>query len=146
MKQIERLIPCSAFVLHHQGENAVPYATFLQRALELWMFVPCGEDGKPLTKPLDYYQFRSTYQSVDVDSQVELWYNDCLKYEKAKERCLFEGFEYVSEWYDTHLIAKDRISGKGQFKMNSFNTVEKLITLHYPVTLTPTALKEIYGS
>jgi hypothetical protein len=46
------------------------------------MFVPCDEDGNVLEEPLAY-NFKS----------VELFTNYNIKYQKAKEKVLFEGFE-----------------------------------------------------
>lgn len=54
------------------------YANFLKQPLELWMFVPCDENGNVLE------------QCDDICSC------ECDKikaFRKAKERCLFDGFE-----------------------------------------------------
>ena len=55
------------------------YAIFLKQPLELWMFVPCDEDGNVL-EVVPYY--------ADGIEKVN-------EYKKAKERCLFEGFKSV---------------------------------------------------
>ena len=55
------------------------YAKFLKQKLELWMFVPCDENGDVL-EVVPYY--------ADGIEKVN-------EYKKAKERCLFEGFKSV---------------------------------------------------
>jgi len=54
------------------------YANFLKQPLELWMFVPCDEDDKIMSEPNDYMADKGYFD----------------KYQQAKERCLFKGFEY----------------------------------------------------
>lgn len=56
------------------------YANFLKQPLELWMFVPCDENGNVLEEP-------------DANYYMMVTENEVLKYQQAKERCLFEGFE-----------------------------------------------------
>jgi len=147
MQKIERLIPCSAFVLQ-EFKNApngsdvlytmVNYATFLQRALELWMFVPCGDDNKPLSEP-DVQCLRSgTCQCGE--EQV----SDCrdwkYEYRKAKERCLFEGFELM----DNQLIFEGDTFWSTLEGHCVSGTIEDIS--HIQIPLTATTLKEIYGS
>ena len=109
-------------------ELVIRYANFLQQPLELWMFVPCGKDGQPLKIiPFKEHQQGSNYEFM----QHEL-------YRQAKERCLFEGYEYISKWYNGHLIAKDKITGLGQIDTSEFYTIEDLI--QFNIKLTPAAL------
>lgn len=62
------------------------YANFLKQPLHLGMFVPCDEDGNVLEEPRT-----NTIQDANFDiEEVE-------QYQKAKERVLFEGFEYGEE-------------------------------------------------
>lgn len=83
-----KLISMTDFVLEqyelsrnptHFEENAFNYAQFLKQPLELWMFVPCDEDGNVLEEP----------SLLD-----ERYYLLLMAYEQAKERCLFEKSEY----------------------------------------------------
>jgi hypothetical protein len=57
--------------------NTTKYANFLKQPLELWMFVPC------------------------VDNEVFNYskHGNKEQYNKAKERCLFEGFTYDKVGY-----------------------------------------------
>lgn len=58
------------------------YAKFLKQPLELWMFVPCDENGNVLEKPnAGMFGYDHVYSN----------------YDKAKERVLFEGFEMYCE-------------------------------------------------
>lgn len=66
-------------------DKVINYANFLKQPLELWMFVPCDEDGNVLDfieKPL----------SPSSDDVWDKW----SEYRYAKERCLFDGFKYFS--------------------------------------------------
>lgn len=56
------------------------YDEFLSLILEIWMFVPCDEDGNVLENPSNKHK-----------SYFQLYLK---KFQKAKERCLFEGFRY----------------------------------------------------
>ena len=57
------------------------YANFLKQPLELWMFVPCDEDGNVLEEP----------------EPTVMWTPRIQHYQQAKERCLFKNFEFVEE-------------------------------------------------
>jgi len=84
------------------------YADFLKQPLELWMFVPCDEDG-------------------DVLEEIKPYQDNYFKYQKAKERCLFEVF------FD--LIAL-------RYHISRGRTVEYFAQFD-SLQLTPTALKQI---
>lgn len=63
------------------------YANFLKRKLELWMFIPCDENGEPLKEPI------SIYYNPEFGCQKfpqECYESDLQQYQKAKERVLFE--------------------------------------------------------
>lgn len=51
------------------------YANFLKRKLELWMFIPCDENGEPLEEP------------TILDDRLSL---KLMIYQKAKESVWFE--------------------------------------------------------
>jgi hypothetical protein len=61
------------------------YAHFLQQPLELWMFVPCDNDGNILEE-------KSIFNTTDEDYIFDS--ESFNKYQQAKERCLIEGFTY----------------------------------------------------
>ena len=56
-----------------------PYSKFLKQPLELWMFVPCDDNGNVLKEPI-------------INDSIKIW-----TYQQAKERCLFEGFENIEK-------------------------------------------------
>jgi hypothetical protein len=90
------------------------YVKFLKQPLELWMFVPCDEDGNVLEEP-------------------EL-YNEVCEYQKAKERCFFEGFEYKKALFFTE---NKELFWHGKLHGN----VESLTK--YNLKLTQTAIKQL---
>ena len=96
------------------------YAIFLKQPLELWMFVPCDEDGNVLDV-VPYY-------ADDVEKVNE--------YKKAKERCLFKGFEmYKGNPYNynkARAFTQDYIDEKW--------IIEKII--HWDLELTESAIKQ----
>lgn len=121
-----------------------------KQPLEKWMFIPCSESGEMLEKPKNYSpDFEDEFNSVDRDSYVYAWYNDCKTYNKAKSRCLFEGFEYVkvirnSGGNYTHIAFKGTLEivfqWGGMFIDNRpVKTIEDLVP--YNLTLTENALR-----
>lgn len=69
-------------------EIIIYYANFLKQPLELWMFVPCDENGNVLEEKM-------IFASDDKDYIFESKKFD--KYLQAKERCFFvwqDGFDY----------------------------------------------------
>jgi len=131
--------------------NCLNYANFLEQPLELWMFVPCKlidgfwvvlEEPEPIhtcgLEPDDYE------------------YNDdeAIEYRQAKERCLFEGFEFT----ETHMKGIDSNLNLFVFpyannrfgltkKQEAFMTWFQLFTIEDLVQcdlqITPTAQKQI---
>jgi len=80
------------------------YANFLKQPLEIWMFVPCDEEGGFFEEPICYVDW--VYCN---ENGLEKWFsneNELNQYQQAKERCLFEGFEYNSE---TEQLKKGRL-------------------------------------
>jgi len=97
---MEKLISMTDFVLEQMKNTetlkdnfvkTAAYANFLKQHLELWMFVPCDEDGNVLEEPKDYKVWLSAGSAfMNIDEILP-----CQKYQEAKERCLFEGFEFI---------------------------------------------------
>lgn len=131
------------------------YAQFLKQPLALWMFVPCDENNVPLEEPIKYKEWLSL-----KEKNTEFYFNsenkDCEAYHKAKSIVLFEGFELLSDYngmyrlrnaqniditfdsYGCYAEPSDSIPGK------RINTIEEITYLD--LTLTETAIKQIYGS
>lgn len=119
---------------------------FGKQPLELWMFVPCNEDGNVLEKPKLKEKNRTVLENVEYQNKI-------FEYQQAKERCLFEYFvlaETLSFNTDTpksvciydflhvfwwHKKESKWILSKG------ISTIEDLVT--YNLELTATAEKKI---
>jgi len=95
------------------------YANFLKQPLELWMFVPCDEDGNVLEEPFEDNLY------------------DIQEYQQAKERCLFEGFRFVNN----SVVLKELLL----IPISHFNnnTIEDLVNNYNYIQLTKTAEKLI---
>ncbi len=106
----------------------INYANFIRQSPELWMFVPCKlVDGVWVAIP---------------DKENHFIRKELEEYQEASDLCLFKGFEYVNKWYNTHLIAKDKITGESQFQLDNFKTIEDMIGI-IELELTPAAQKQI---
>jgi len=63
--------------------NCDKYADFLMQKPELWMFVPCDENGNIL-EDQEWKKFEGNITDLGIILR---------KHKEAKEHCLFEGFE-----------------------------------------------------
>ena len=102
--------------------NVINYANFLKQPLKLWMFIPCDENGDVLEEPI--------CQEYALANQ---------KYQQAKERCLFEGFEIYDE---ETLRFKDIFIEYSDFFKIDVEGLEYYCS-STKLQLTPTALKQI---
>jgi hypothetical protein len=145
------LIPMTDFVLnsdtkqnledlHYELIKNRKYALFLKKPLQVWMFIPCDENGNILEKPDGsvHYVFRSK----------SMYKEDLQKYNEAKERCLFTGFKVIEhELGDLTIKCDDNVINP----MWKFKTEEKWRCargiyyiedlVKYKLGLTNTALK-----
>ena len=106
------------------------YANFLKQPLELWMFVPCDENDKIMIEPNDYMADKGYFK----------------KYQQAKERCLFKGFEWsVAQFCDEPMIELEDKNGNYllfdnedknfQSEFDSIeSTIEDLVKYNLPIT------------
>jgi hypothetical protein len=130
-----KLISMTDFVLQGNGmHEVVRYANFLKKPLELWMFVPCDENGNVLEEPLHI----ELYEGDTYDL-------DCKLYKESKERCLFEGFEksadYIQNSNKCFVVVAFKISIGLGFKNGMHQTIEDLTK--YNLQLTQTAIKQL---
>jgi hypothetical protein len=120
------------------------YANFLKQPLELWMFVPCDENGNVLEAPECYGK-----KYTDDIPEKELILHE--EFVQAKERCLFEGFEVIDNnhfnSYDKSISSeggniafRTKNNGNWVFVMG-VKIIEDLVK--YNLQLTPTAQKQI---
>ena len=135
-----KLISMTAFVLNEKRfkeDDAVcnfritNYAHFLSQPLKLEMFVPVGDDGNIL-------EDRDLFYTTVPDGHSE---SLAIQYKEAKEKVLFEGCyaEKQTEYYSLY-TSGDKLLWVG---WNYSKKIEDI--LHADLTLTPTALKQIYG-
>ena len=144
MELIMKLISMTSFVLEIEKQpyvegtkykDLVNYAKFLKQPLKLEMFVPCDEDGDILEEP-EYYEQRLPNMMTEYNDEI-------YRYEQAKEKVLFEGFEPYEDYecakYEDVYIDEEVCDGKF--------TVEDLIkdAGKTKIKLSQTALNAIFG-
>ena len=107
------------------------YANFLKKPLKLGYFIACDENDVPLE---DLPPFK-----LQNETEKEA-YNRVCKYKEAKQRDLFEGFEYDKEndWVTYNEFARFFVS---ELQNGKVENLFKLIKDE--ITLTGTAKKEI---
>lgn len=131
-----KLISMTDFVLEEgnpsntdeQFTNKVmAYANFIKQPLELWMFVPCDEDGNVLEESGMFKLLG------DIDGDLEQ-----QKHQQAKERCLFEGFECQKQGKEI-LVTFDK--NPVWVNWNNSKIIENLVYLK--PQLTQTTIKQL---
>ena len=66
------------------------FDNFLEKPLKLGYFIPCDENDVPLEEPKRWKDYLDFPESFDGNKE---WY-ELYAYQEAKQRVLFEGFEY----------------------------------------------------
>ncbi|MDE5526642.1 hypothetical protein [Elizabethkingia meningoseptica] len=137
-----KLIPMTTFVLEQAKSpihridvafNCIKYAKFLLQPLTLGMFIPVDENNVPL----EFIEYEAWTGSDEE-------YNEYThKYFEAKNKVLFEGFEFMHS-YEEFWTFKHKDNFEMFVPMNT--TIEKLIQKNIEITLTASAIKSIYGS
>ena len=122
----------------NQYIQCLRYANFVSRKPELWMFVPCDEDGNVLEEPEQYNSWLNK-KSIDwgkVPFNVDL--HTFEKYKQAQSKVLFKGWEMRKDNSVGLINWSDRIN------LSIYKTLEDL-PAHYKrnMELTETALKQI---
>ena len=122
-------------------ENALSwiynYATFLRQPLKLEMFMPCDEKGNVLEEP-QMRPVKISFDEEDMDYDAQELYD----YIKAKEKVLFEGFEFVSRTDGTWLF---KINGNFPRIVGKKLTIESLRIFKDKIKLSQIALDSIFG-
>jgi len=134
------------------------YANFLKQPISIGMFVPCDLDGNVLEElfKINYTSLKDTdcnccdnsdYIYVDGNKTPynnTLYSEDLRLYRQAKERCLFEGIEYVEAKHESSYsiirVCKS-LSTINYPKFWKNYTIEDLVK--YKPKLTATALKQL---
>lgn len=115
------------------------YANFLKQPLEIWMFVPCDEEGNVLEEPKGWLNEECVINDCCTICK-------CEQYQQAKERVLFDGFKMIG---NKHVENNDFVVIGVGFKNGMHKTIEDILkttNFRKPVTLTETAKKQIYGN
>jgi hypothetical protein len=134
-----KLISATKFILDHEDivehkfqDLCLRYAKFLQRKLEMWMFIPCGADGIPLILS----------ERGEVDEFERCKEQDA--YREAEKRVLFKGFKLGYQGMEGRFgwVQNDT----GDIKIYSLEyqteTIEDMIS-RIELELTETAVKEL---
>ena len=151
LKQSERIMNCELTHLesHHQ---IVDYSNFLKQPLKLEMFVPCDENCNVLEEPEKYGWLQNVGSRNSYATEQECI--DCETFHLAKEKVLFERFELVKTSGDYKSIKFNDLEvfwynstcniGFNPWTRNEdYYNIEDLI--EYDLTLTPNAIKRIFG-
>lgn len=152
-----KLIKCSDYVIEQSGcfpdggdigtqiavklDKVEAYAKFLKRPLELGMFIPTDKEGNVLE-----------YKDINHCQDIKEW----AKYQEAKDRVLFKGFEVLDfkETFSSGLIGVGfMIADNNPFCVfwkskyldwylsKGIYTIEDLVT--YKLELTESAVKQL---
>jgi hypothetical protein len=121
----------------------ISYANFLKMTLELWMFVPCGENNVPLEEPdKENFIFEEHPELPDNPKEYdEEKFNEYLKqFQQAQSRVLFEWFDYEED-----IDLGEPIITNGDFftSVSALNTCKVEDLIQHETYLTPAALKMI---
>jgi len=142
-----KLISMTDFVLEQKDSyynqrffKIEKYAKFLKQPLELWMFVPCGDNGNFLEEPEPHY----TTSSFE-DCPEPCWdKKECEIYKQAKERCLFVNFRMSGKilWIEESLFM---ISENYNRSFKNYGNIEMILNKYLikDIELTKTAEKLI---
>lgn len=146
----------------------VNYAKFLSQPLTLSMFVPCDDEGNVIEepKPEDYFPVdKPVNEFTEADGQgLSDYYSPMMRYEDARLKVLFEGFEVIGcdddgveiEMTDNNIWITALSTGINITHYDGYDgqereikTVEEMFEFlkeyGLQATLSATALKQIYG-
>lgn len=119
------------------------YANFLSQPLTLGQFIPCDEEGNVFSEPVKPH----TYASENADEYIAHYRLKVAAYNAAKERVLFEGVELDYFAYSCILSVSDYqvVNFSNKEQIWQYKLIEEMVNEIPNLTLTPTALKMIYG-
>jgi len=115
----------------------ISYANFNSLKPELWMFVPCDEEGNVLKAPKDLCVFDKV-KCKNVIGICAIPCKDHLKvWKQAQSKVLFKGWKQDIINEEQVLCYNDGL----YFNLSLYDTIDELI--QYDLELTETALKQI---
>ena len=147
---MENLMPMIDFVIYQYEKilneeinhldyafNTCIYARFLKKHLKLGYFIPCDENDVALEEPKHYDLWKKHGSFTQYGESIV---SECSKFHEAKQRVLFEGFEYEyeNEWINYNGFSRFFIS---ELQNGKIEDLHELIT--EKTKLTETAKKEI---
>lgn len=126
------------------------YAQLLKQPIELWMFLPCDEEGNVLKEPEDYQAYLKYGTLLQVNSfRLEL----CKEYQKGLDRILFKNFRthpLNPDWINFHRGIRiyyphndlehywsfvfDRDNGFKTIRFGKYETIEDLCKFNLELT------------
>ena len=124
--------------------KTVLYADFLKQPIKLGMFIPCDENDEPLEETIgfnDWSENSVIWTSIKTESEkFNNWFVECSKYQRAKERVLFKGFE-IKDGIRNRVVT-DRIYGLNVFLelgddfclSKNYKTIEDLVEYNLELT------------
>ena len=133
------------------ADSVISFTEFITQSLNLWMFVPCNQNGELMKEPYD----TGMWSKWTGKERSEY----CDSYEQAKERILFKGFKpltlkggklYGVKVTKPHLAPIDTLDQDEfglYFHDSSMNksrvkTIEDLLNFH-PIELTQMATSKV---
>ena len=112
------------------------YANFNLLKPELWMFIPCDEEGNVLEEPKIEGKITWCDKCEELNPEYGTWY-------KAQSKVLFKGWKYeLNEEWDQPAIVNSTHSIILGNTVGGYKTIEKLAS-KVKLELTETALKQI---
>ncbi len=116
------------------------FDNFLEKPLKLGYFIPCDENDVPLEEPINFEVWERLHFNNGKTEKGTIGFKEHEKYQEAKQRVLFEGFEYDKEndWVTYNEFARFFVS---ELQNGKVEDLFKLIKDE--ITLTETSKKEI---
>lgn len=105
------------------------YANFLSQKLELWMFVACDENGKPLAKPKNYDAWVRKELNVPYDLDLSKY----EQFETAQSKVIFEGFDKCDRNEFVNCIYNKDLDIHIDADFKHYKTIEDLITYNLDI-------------
>ena len=63
----------------------------------------------------------------------------------TENEVLFKGFEHGYKWYETFIVMRDKVSGRGQFQLSKYKRIEGLLNDEFDFILTESCINRIFG-
>ena len=113
---------------------------FLEKPLKLGYFIPCDKNDVPLEEPINFEVWERLHFNNGKTEKGTIGFKEHEKYQEAKQKVIFEGFEYDKEndWVTYNEFARFFVS---ELQNGKVEDLFKLIKDE--ITLTETSKKEI---